>query len=161
MGKDIHSTNRIKLKGLSSYIIRKMDVEDLDEVVSISNSSPCNSWSKQLFLEEMSSHTSQCFIIKWENTLVGFICFRNFDGESELLNMGIHPKYQRLGFGKELMRFYIDHCKSMKINKSFLEVCTSNQSAIQLYKLFSFRTVGIRKKFYQGIWDAYVMEKEI
>lgn len=138
-----------------------MDFKDLDEVVYISASHQSSYWSRNIFLEEMTNTISQCFTIKLEERVVGFICFRKIGEESELLNIGVHPEYRRLGFGKELMNFYIEYCRKIEVNRFFLEVCASNQSAIQLYNQFSFKKVGVRKNFYQGKWDALIMEKAI
>jgi len=145
-------------------MIQKMDEKDLDEVVTIANSSISNPWSKDMFIEEMLNPLSHCFIVKmkWasKHPLMGFICFRNIEDESELLNICVHPQYRQLGIGKKLMQFYIGICSKMKIKTFYLEVDSSNQSAIHLYQLLSYQIVGIRKKFYRGKFDALLMVKK-
>ena len=145
-------------------MIQKMDKKDLDEVVDIATSSISNPWSKDMFIEEMLNPLSHCFIVrmKWasKHPLMGFICFRNIEDESELLNICVHPQYRQLGIGKKLMQFYIGLCSKMKIKTFYLEVDSSNQSAIHLYQLLSYQIVGIRKKFYRGKFDALLMVKK-
>ena len=145
-------------------MIQKMDEKDLDEVVTVANSSISNPWSKDMFIEEMLNPLSHCFIVKmkWasKHPLMGFICFRNIEDESELLNICVHPQYRQLGIGKKLMQFYIGICSKMKIKTFYLEVDSSNQSAIHLYQLLSYQIVGIRKKFYRGKFDALLMVKK-
>jgi [ribosomal protein S18]-alanine N-acetyltransferase len=145
-------------------MIQKMDEKDLDEVVAIATLSISNPWSKEMFIEEMLNPLSHCFIVKmkWasKHPLIGFICFRNIENESELLNICVHPQYRQLGIGKKLMQFYIGLCSKMKIRTFYLEVDSSNQSAIHLYQLLSYQIVGIRKKFYRGKLDALLMVKK-
>ncbi len=147
------------------YVIQKMGEKDLDEVVAIAASSTSNPWSMNMFAKEMSNSLSYCFIIKMKgdlkNPLMGFICFRNIEDESELLNICVHPQYRQLGIGKKLMQFYIGLCNNHKIKTFYLEVDSSNQVAIHLYRLFAYQLMGIRKKFYQGKFDALLMTKEV
>ena len=147
------------------FMIQKMDEKDLGEVVAIATSSTSNPWSINMFIEEMFSPLSYCFVIKMKGDsnyyLIGFICFRNIEDESELLNLCVHPQYRHLGIGKKLMQFYIGLCSKMKIKTFYLEVDSSNQVAIHLYQLFAYQLMGKRKKLYQGKFDALLMMKKI
>jgi len=144
--------------------ITEMEVADLDELVFI-QSDALNHWSSYMFLEEMRSPISHCYVLRVkeekESKSVGYICFRNIFNESELLNIGVHPRYRNQGFVKKMMRFYIEFCKEKKITSCFLEVSVSNQAAIHLYQQFSFRPFGRREKFYRGEYDALLMVKKI
>ena len=93
--------------------------------------------------------------------MLGFICFRNVEDESELLNICVHPQYRQLGIGKRLMQFYIGFSPRKKIRTFYLEVNSSNLPAINLYQSFSYQSLGIRKKFYQGRFDAILMVKKV
>ena len=141
-----------------------MDKKDLGEVVSIAASSSLNPWSMNMFIEEVLNPIAHCFVVKMrrvsKHPLVGFICFRNIEDESELLNICVHPQYRQLGIGKMLMQFYIGCCSKMKIKTFYLEVDSLNQSATHLYRSFSYQPVGIRKKFYRGKFDALLMMKK-
>jgi ribosomal-protein-alanine N-acetyltransferase len=150
---------------LHTLAIKKMDDEDLDEVLSIETSSSPNPWSKKMFVEELLNSFAHCFVIKNEGAprdpIIGFICFRNIGEESELHNIVVHPQHRQLGVGKRLMEFYIDFCQQIQIKTFHLEVNSSNPSAIHLYQLFSYQPVGVRKKFYQGKFDALHLVKKI
>ena len=117
-----------------------------------------------MFIEEVLNPIAHCFVVKMrkvsKHPLVGFICFRNIEDESELLNICVHPQYRQLGIGKMLMQFYIGFCSKMKIKTFYLEVDSLNQSAIHLYRSFSYQPVGIRKKFYRGKFGALLMVKK-
>ena len=143
--------------------IEIMGESDLDEIVRIEASSRWTSWSRQSFMEEIKSPNSRCFTLKTRNgagdSLVGFICFRLLEGESELLNLAIHPDYRQKGFGRELMRFYIDFCHQQKIETVYLETSVKNQAAIRLYRSFAYHPIGIRQKFYPENEDALLMAR--
>ncbi|MGZ3612513.1 MAG: ribosomal protein S18-alanine N-acetyltransferase [Thermodesulfobacteriota bacterium] len=145
--------------------IREMMPEDLDEVFSIETSDPLAPWSKMMFLEEMQHPLSYCFVMERKDgsnrPLVGFICFRNVTEESELLKISVHPDYRQLGIGKKLMHFYIDFGRRRGVRTFHLEVNSSNQPAIHLYRSFLYEPSGMRKKFYQSNLDALLMMREL
>jgi ribosomal-protein-alanine N-acetyltransferase len=149
---------------LKRFFIERMDIEDLDEVLSLSPLLP-SPWFKNMFLEEMESPFSHCFVMKMKEAsrgrVVGFICFRNVADESELLNICVHPRYRQLGIGRKLMQFYAGFCSKKKIKTFYLEVNSANEPAVHLYQLFSYQPSGMRKKFYQGKFDALLMVKKI
>ena len=142
-----------------------MDILDLEEVLSIEASSSLRPWSKKMFTEELLNPLAHCFIMENKGPprkqIIGFMCFRNIGDESELLNIVVHPQYRQVGIGKKLMEFYIDFCTQRQIKKFYLEVNASNPSAIHLYQLFSYQRAGVRRKFYQGEFDALLMLKRI
>jgi ribosomal-protein-alanine N-acetyltransferase len=145
--------------------IQKMNIQDLDEVFSIETSASLTPWSKNMFVEEMRNRFDRCFVMRREDgckqPVIGFICFRNIIEESELLNICVHPDYRQLGVGKRLMQFYVDFSSRRGIRTFYLEVNSSNQSAIHLYQSFSYQSSGMRKNFYQGRFDALLMMKKV
>ena len=138
-----------------------MEISDLDGVVGIEASSLLMPWSRQSFEEELKSPHSYCFSLKQrknEMTLViGFICFRIVEAESEILTLAIHPQVRQKGLGKHLMRFYIDFCEHRRVRTFYLETGVSNEPAIRLYRSMGYQSERIRKNFYKGTEDALLM----
>lgn len=153
------------IRSLANAIsIRRMEIEDVDEVLPVAASALFNPWSKNMLLEELAQPFSHCFILSYkgdgcQDISVGFICFRNVGEESELLNIGIDPQHRQKGLGKKLMEFYIDFCGQKGVKKYYLEVDPKNLPAVRLYQSFGFQQAGNRKFFYQGRHDALVMER--
>jgi ribosomal-protein-alanine N-acetyltransferase len=145
--------------------IQKMDIQDLDEVISFGSPHSGALWSKNMFIEEMRNPFAYCFVMKIEDRseqrVIGFICFRNVTEESELLNICVRSEYRQLGAGKRLMEFYVQFGLRKGIKTFHLEVHSSNHSAIHLYRLFSYESSGVRKKFYQGKFDALLMTRKV
>ncbi len=146
--------------------IRKMEIEDLDQILPIAVSTPFNPWTRHMFLGEMANPFSHTFIMNKKessvgfNSPVGFICFRHIEEESELLNLAIHSSMRHKGYGKKLMNFYLEFCNQNGVKKYYLEVHPLNSPAIALYVSCGFRVVGKRVKFYQGGYDALLMERQ-
>jgi ribosomal-protein-alanine N-acetyltransferase len=145
--------------------IQKMDIQDLDEVMRIESSYSVAPWSKSMFVEEMRNPFACCFVMKIEDQpgkrVIGFISFRNVAEESELLKICVHSDYRKLGAGKRLMEFYVEFSRRRGIKTFHLEVHSLNDSAIRLYRMFSYEASGMRKKFYQGRFDALLMTKRV
>lgn len=59
------------------------------------------------------------------------------------------------------MENLINISKSLNINNITLEVNENNLSAIKLYNKFVFEEVGIRKNYYDGKYNAILMNKKI
>jgi len=140
-------------------------VEDLDEVASIEAVSSLTPWSKQMFREEMAQTTAHCYVMILEDVptgpVIGFLCFRNFGEESDLLNICVHPDHRHHGFGRQWMQFYTAFCRREGITTFHLEVNDANRPAVELYRSFSYHSVGVRPRFYRGEFDALRMMKRI
>ena len=67
----------------------------------------------------------------------------------------VHKAYRHNGIGKLLLEKLIE---LSKVKSSLtLEVNTKNEIAQDMYLKYGFRNLGIRKKYYDGKEDAYIM----
>lgn len=145
---------------MKENLIKKMSEEDLEGIQTIDSFS-LYPWPMGIWIEEYKNPTSYCYVMKSEeeNQIIGFICFRIVSEESELFNLGVHPKHRSRGIGKELMNFYINFCKERGVRSFFLEVSVENLSALRLYQGLQYQFIGNRRKFYSGKVDAWVMRR--
>ncbi len=148
---------------LQGFAIQPMGANHLAEVTSIAASSPLTAWTQRMFAKEMENAFSYCFVAEAYEVstrqIVGFICFRAIEPESELLNLGVRPEYRRQSAGKRLMQFYIDFSKKKRIKRFYLDVDPSNEPALRLYRSFCYVPSGMRKNFYGGKTDALLMTR--
>ena len=160
----IDSRYEIEAVKWNGFLIKRMGTGDLEEVVSISSSSRFAPWSSEMFLGEMNHSFSHCFLIGSdqppEGQALGFICFRTIQDESELLNLGVHPRFRKMGLGRSLMQFYIHFCTQMKVRRFYLEVSPSNEEALRLYRSLHYGPFGRRERFYGGKEDALLLVRE-
>jgi len=142
-----------------------MGTKDLEQVISLERTNFLTVWSREMFIEEMRHPFAHCFVMKTQEGIkqqvIGFICFRNVEEESELLNVCVRSDCRRLGIGKQLMQFYVEFSRQRGIKAFYLEVSSLNLSAIRLYRSFAYESSGMRKNFYRGKFDALLMTKRV
>jgi ribosomal protein S18 acetylase RimI-like enzyme len=93
-----------------------------------------------------------------DNQMVGFVAgdSRPSEGYAWIATIGIHPNYQRRGFGRALLRA----CESqLNVPRIKLTVRMSNHGAIALYEQEGYKTVDVWKAYYNDGEDGVVMEK--
>lgn len=63
------------------------------------------------------------------------------------LGMGLLPEYRGKGVGSQLLKAVLDHAKRFGLEKVELNVYTTNEAAVALYKKFGFEQEGLIKKY--------------
>jgi ribosomal-protein-alanine N-acetyltransferase len=82
-----------------------------------------------------------------DGQLAGFVVSRKIaEGEREILNVAVHPKFRRLGVATELLKSELKRSPGAQ----FLEVRESNTAARQLYEQLGFKVVGARPGYYEN-----------
>ena len=77
-------------------------------------------------------------------------------GESEILNLAVHPAHRRRGIARALIETLCSDAK----RTWYLEVRASNASARKFYILLGFQEIGLRKKYYDDpVEDGIVMRR--
>lgn len=94
----------------------------------------------------------------YNNDLIGYINFSIIYERVELNYICIKKEYRNKGFGKELMKYFIEFCNN--VSNITLEVNVNNIAAIKLYESFGFEKIAIRKNYYNND-DAILMKKEM
>ncbi|HIC91400.1 MAG TPA: ribosomal-protein-alanine N-acetyltransferase [Syntrophaceae bacterium] len=151
---------------LSQIEILPMSMVNLPEVMDIERLCFPSPWSKSSFEEVLTREYSHAYVIKGMHQgkyrVIGYICFWMFLDEMHILNLAIHPKFQRQGLGYNLLQYSLNLAEKRGIHWATLEVRKSNYVAISLYKKVGFKPVRIRHNYYlDNREDAVVMEKII
>ncbi|MDD7463172.1 MAG: ribosomal protein S18-alanine N-acetyltransferase [Anaerococcus sp.] len=144
-------------------MIRKMSLEDIDQVYFIENQSFFEPWSKETLLKEMQINKFlEHYVYEEDGEILGFYIANYILDEAELYTLAVREEKRGLGIGSKLLAHLEERSRKKSMNKIFLEVSTKNDSAIKLYRKFSFKKVGMRKNYYSKTnEDAYVMRKDI
>lgn len=116
-------------------------------------------WPKELFEYELSSPHSFSFSAKHNDKLLGYIISKIVSDRLHITNLAIKEEYRRKGIASLLLSFVMDKISQKGLKGVFLEVRTSNTSAINLYQKFGFKIFRISKKYYMDGEDAYIMVK--
>lgn len=148
--------------------IRKFHNDDIDQAISIAEQVRLSPWARTGFLEHLNGRdTFSLSLVSNKSTLEGFLVARMVPGrdsrpDAELLNIGVSPQLSRHGGGKRLMSGFLAWCTEHSVDRIWLEVRQSNNSAQQFYRKFGFVNVGTRKGFYSDPEeDAQIMCSEV
>lgn len=90
------------------------------------------------------------------NEPIGLISYSLIYDRIELEYIWVSFEHRKKGIASKLM----DKMLEENINNITLEVRTTNESAINLYKKYNFKIVSTRKNYY-GNEDAYLMIREM
>lgn len=147
-------------------IIRQMQIADVDIVSAIDNLGSIEPWDKKTFISCLKVYNSYVATINDPNNseiVVGFgviALYQNIN-QAHILNVGVDINLHHQGIGNKILDYLIKLCTlELNIHKIFLEVCVHNQIAINLYKKFKFKEIGLRKNYYvtkNGKEDALIL----
>ena len=139
--------------------VYKMRSSDLDAVVEIENESFSLPWSRWMFEREVEdSERSHFLLIKDDNKTLGYIGFWMIFDEAHIVTIAVKGDCRRRGIGTGLMSAALSLAKDLGARRATLEVRVTNTPAQNMYEMFGFEIVSIRKKFYTDTGeDAYVM----
>jgi ribosomal-protein-alanine N-acetyltransferase len=141
-----------------------MKAEDLDQVMAIEPAAfGTHHWSFQSFENELINDSGCYFAASVANTkdLVGYSGFWLIGEEAHITTLAVHPNFQRQYIGERLLVNDILEAKKVGARWMTLEVRMSNERAQNLYFKYGFKSLGVRKSYYQdNDEDALVLWTE-
>jgi ribosomal protein S18 acetylase RimI-like enzyme len=95
-----------------------------------------------------------------DGMMIGFVAGEPRSSKKEfwIATVAVHPRYQRRGIGRKLLRACEEKAKLPRLK---LTVRISNQAAIALYHEEGYRTMDIWKGYYVDGEDGLVMGKTV
>ena len=76
------------------------------------------------------------------------------------MNIVVKKDFRGKKISSYMLNETIQYCKNHEINAINLEVNIQNSIAINFYKKYNFKEVGLRKKYYDNTYDAILMKLE-
>ncbi len=140
-----------------------MNERDLDGVAALEATLQVFPWTRGNFADSISGGHS-VWVLRIGGELVGFSVVMSVLDEAHLLNIGIAQRHQGQGFGARMLRHAMECARLGGARKLFLEVRPSNERAVDLYRHFGFRQIGLRKGYYPAVLgreDGLVFDKEL
>ena len=118
-------------------------------------------WSESSIASELSNPLS-CWLVAVEGEKVaGYVGSQTVIGETDMMNVAVHPDYCRQGIANRLILTLVDALKERGSHWLMLEVRQSNAPARALYEKLGFAEVGRRKNYYRNPKeDALILRKE-
>lgn len=142
---------------------RRMRSADLPQVLAIEEQVYDYPWTLGI-LSDCLRVGYYCQIIEIDTQIIAYSVMSVAVGESHLLNLSVHPDWQKRGFGRRLLNNMLEYARVKGATASFLEVRESNTRAIKLYLAQGYNQVGIRTDYYparHGREDAIIFALQI
>ncbi|MEI8361698.1 MAG: ribosomal protein S18-alanine N-acetyltransferase [Betaproteobacteria bacterium] len=141
------------------YQFRPMQLDDLDAIMLIEPQIYPYPWTRGNFSDSLNSGYSAWVLAEREQIIAYALMMMVLD-EAHLLNLSVAKSHQKQGLGRLLLEHMLQIAKNHRAANMFLEVRTSNISAIALYENIGFNEMAIRRAYYpavNGREDAVLM----
>lgn len=137
-------------------ILQTMTLDDLNRISNSLNNFD-DFWTIGIFKEELNNTNTHYIIAIDDNNIVGFGGISVVLDESTLNNIAVRIDKRNQGIASQILEELINLSKKLNCSFITLEVNVTNSAAIKLYEKFGFKNLGIRKNYYHGNTDAYIM----
>lgn len=134
-------------------LVRDYNNEDIECILKLGSLLHSN---YELSLNEF----SKCLVIEDNGVLIGFVIYSVIYERAEIIDIIIDPTNRLKGYGIFLLNYVIDEIKRQNCENITLEVNSSNEGAINLYKKLGFKIEAVRKNYYNDN-DGYLMKKDL
>ncbi len=144
-------------------MVRSMCERDLSAVLEVERAAYEYPWTLGIFRDCLTfGHV--CRVYENARGLIGHGIMSVGAGECHMLNICVHPVYQRRGLGGHMVKHLMDLARAQRAHVALLEVRHSNIAAYRLYAQMGFNEAGIRKGYYparNGREDAIILAREL
>ena len=118
-------------------------------------------WSEKSIASELNNRLSLWLVALDGERVVAYVGSQSVLGETDMMNIAVHPDYRRQGIAEALVISLVQALKEKGNHSLMLEVRASNAPAKALYEKLGFQQVGLRKNYYRNPReDACILRKE-
>lgn len=146
---------------LIKNIVTKMTIEDFSKIKDKLKEDFDEFWNENILKSEIENPNSKYFVVKENEEIIGFAGILVLIDSTEITNIVVKKTKRGNGISNLLLEKLINETIKLNKEKISLEVNENNTIAINLYKKYNFKKVGLRKKYYNGIDNAIIMTREL
>lgn len=138
-----------------------MTADHVEQIAALEKQYFSAPWDVRSVSSELTNDLALWLVALDGNTVAGYIGSQTVLGETDMMNVAVHPDYLRRGIGQALVTELIARLRSIGSHCLTLEVRVSNKPAQALYEKLGFVTVGRRPNYYRNPReDALIQRKE-
>ena len=144
--------SKVTNKDKQAIDISPLTIADLEQVMEIEPVAfGSHHWTKQSFMNELLNPSGYYYAAREAETerVLGYSGFWLIGEEAHITTLAVHPDHRRLYVGERLLINDIIQARKVGADWVTLEVRISNDSAQRLYGKYSFRSLGVRRNYYQ------------
>lgn len=140
--------------------ISQMSISDFNQIKNSLFSDFDDFWNTSTLENELNNEDSYYIVAKSMSSteIVGFAGMKIILDEADIMNIVTKKNKRNLGIASLMLEKLIYIAKEKNFKKLTLEVNYKNLTAIHLYKKFNFKEIAVRKKYYNNIDDAIIMQ---
>lgn len=143
----------MRLRGLPDLDVSAADAGAIPILAKLHAVCFEEAWDEAALSTLLASPGCGAFLAQSAEGPVGLLVYRCVADEAEILTLGVDPNLRRRGAGRALLDALITSLQMFKIKTLFLEVASSNDEAIALYRRAGFSQAGLRKAYYARTGD--------
>lgn len=142
--------------------IVKMEQSHVTPIAALEKLCFSDPWSENSIAYELTSRLSYWLVAVENGEVVGYVGSQCVLGESDMMNVAVHPDHRRKGVAEALVLALAKDLKERDNVCLTLEVRVSNEPAIALYEKLGFTQVGRRPNYYRNPReDALILRKTL
>ena len=142
-------------------ILEKMNASHVAQIAQLEKICFSDPWSERSVASELENKLSCWLVAEEAGQVAGYIGSQTVCGETDMMNVAVHPDHRRKGVAEALILALVEELKAMDSHCLTLEVRASNAPAIALYEKLGFFEIGRRKNYYRNPReDALILRKE-
>ncbi len=142
-------------------IITQMTADHVPQVAELEKLCFSDPWSESSVASELENELAYWLVAIEGDRVAGYVGSQTVLGETDMMNIAVHPDYRRRGVAETLVNALVDALKGKGSHCLTLEVRASNTPAQKLYEKLGFAQVGLRKNYYRNPKeDARILQKK-
>ena len=121
-------------------------------------------WTISQWRSEVENQDNHVYLIASDEELlypVGFMTYGKAGDDLELKKIAVLAAHRRSNIASLAIKKMLSDARLMDIHNVLVEVAVTNLAAIRLYEKHAFYKIHVRKKYYNNLVDAIVMQKEV
>lgn len=141
-----------------------IDTMAFDDIVSIESNftqSFDKFWSIDILKEDFKNENSKYIVAREGNEVLGFAGIKIILDNADIMNIAVRTNMRNLGIGSLLLQRLIKLTSFSSCSTMTLEVNENNIFAIRLYEKYDFKRIALRKKYYNNMDNAVIMQKNL
>ena len=146
---------------MSKIVVDNMTLEDFNTIKDRLVLEFDEFWTPGVLLSELENENTKYVVLKDNDDIIGFAGIWITPDDVELNNIVIRKDKRGNGFSKILLEKVLEISSVLDREIITLEVSEVNEPAISLYQKYGFEKIGLRKKYYEGKYDAILMSKKL
>lgn len=128
---------------------RRMTPADVERVARIEADAFTSPWKADTFQTLLERPGAELWVLEDpEAGVVAYAVVWCILDQGELANIAVAEPFRRRGYGAWLLSRVVEVARERGVESLYLEVRASNGRAADLYRVFGFKEIGVRRDYY-------------